>query len=622
MLACTVLPRSAVTLCTSPLAKPVVSIWFTPLGPAPLSLRPFAWSFRVFTLCCSIVIVYQSRSLRLKICGKKLSDCSIAGFRVRFQPAVVLGVWTWTQRIRLLLPSYPKSRGWSLSLNTMLRSTQDLWFYGVPTMLLRSLKLIGKASRSALVKRKTGLLANIGRGWCRPTGNLSPQWSRMGGMTGTWHLDTNWIGAHSILWSYYEHLPAMGGCLVTGGRMDYTYYIFATQRRVAKARTSEGSYLSFDQRSVPMLMWGRACFEQGSLPSLLALPGDASLLVLPGDGMFQAQRIVNGKCRPVILHGYGGAKKEMPTSLATLARFGWIPMATAMVGSASSPPLWAGNDWRPILGTSVDTRILPPPLSDKESLLLLSQWIRLPRDDLHIRHATNSWLQPGKVNIALGPDCDDSPHPIRELPLDLGTAPYLAMLFGPQKADQGHPNKTVKQEGSPEEVLVTLRVQVDSCRPADLSALITILLGGTPAICSNRALWIQAVQDHFDDVPLFVSCRKLLQLVCETAPHVGREVYLVNPDGSHQSRDLVALCRGSAPFPTIGVHVFIRAKNALVSSSTADDPQLVNIDCTGLGGHDLGGFKVFVQTSTVSPFMALRWLRWSLLAEMGYTTFL
>ena len=101
-------------------------------------------------------------------------------------------------------------------------------------------------------------------------------------------------------------------------------------------------------------------------------------------------------------------------------------------------------------------------------------------------HATNSWLQPGKVNIALGPDCDDSPHSIRASSLDLGIAPYLAVLFGPQKADQGHPNKTVKQEGSqapdanqaqnnelpsPEEVLVTLRVQVDSCRPADLSAL-------------------------------------------------------------------------------------------------------------------------------------------------------
>ena len=29
----------------------------------------------------------------------------------------------------------------------------------------------------------------------------------------------------------------------------------------------------YDQRSVPMLTWARACFEQGSLPSLLALPG-------------------------------------------------------------------------------------------------------------------------------------------------------------------------------------------------------------------------------------------------------------------------------------------------------------------------------------------------------------
>ena len=38
VLACRVLPKSVVTLCTSPLAKPVVSIWFTPLGLAPLSL--------------------------------------------------------------------------------------------------------------------------------------------------------------------------------------------------------------------------------------------------------------------------------------------------------------------------------------------------------------------------------------------------------------------------------------------------------------------------------------------------------------------------------------------------------------------------------------------------------
>ena len=268
---------------------------------------------------------------------------------------------------------------------------------------------------------------------------------------------------------------------------------------------------------------------------LLTLPGTASLLVLPGDGMFHAQRIINGKYRPVILHSYGGAKKEMPTSLAALAQFGWVPMAAAMVGSGSSSPLWTGQDWRPILGTSVDTRILPPPLSEKESLLLLSQWIRLPRDDLHIRHATYSWLSPVKVNVALGPDCDFSPHPIRELPLDLGTVPYIDMLFGLQKADQRHASKMAKHEESqtpgkvppedkalpaPEKVLVTCRLQVDSCRPAELSALIRILLGGTPVSYRNRQLWTQAVQDHFDDVPLSVPFLKLLQLVWETASGV------------------------------------------------------------------------------------------------------
>ena len=204
-----------------------------------------------------------------------------------------------------------------------------------------------------------------------------------------------------------------------------------------------------------MLTWARACFEQGSLPSLLALRGDASLMVLPGDGMFQAQRIVNGKCRPVILHGYGGAKKEMPASLANLAKSGWAPMAAAMVGSASSPPLWTGQDWRPILGTSVDTRILPPHLSNKESLLLLSQWIRIPREDLHIRHATNSWLSPDKVRVSLGPDCDTSPHPVREVPLDL-SIPYIDMLLGPQKPVRG----TAQEESQTETIVLPTAEEV------------------------------------------------------------------------------------------------------------------------------------------------------------------
>ena len=116
----------------------------------------------------------------------------------------------------------------------------------------------------------------------------------------------------------------MGGGLVTGGNGLRVPYFCPPKGEWPRQGHPKALISPYDQRSVPMLTWARACFEQGSLPSLLALPGEASLLVLPGDGMFQAQRIVNGKCRPVILHGYGGAKKEMPTSLAALAKFGCI----------------------------------------------------------------------------------------------------------------------------------------------------------------------------------------------------------------------------------------------------------------------------------------------------------
>ena len=83
--------------------------------------------------------------------------------------------------------------------------------------------------------------------------------------------------------------------------------------------------------------------------------------------------------------------------------------------------------------------------------------------------------------------------PFERCQLDL-SIPYIDMLLGPQKPARGQVNNVVKQEESqtleepqtqtivlpaPEEVLVTLRLQVDSCRPSDVSALIQILLGGT-----------------------------------------------------------------------------------------------------------------------------------------------
>ena len=173
-----------------------------------------------------------------------------------------------------------------------------------------------------------------------------------------------------------------------------------------------------------------------------------------------------------------------------------LPVLRLWPSLAGSLWQWQWLDHRQLLRCGLDKTGGPylaprwPHLSDKESLLRLSQWIRIPRDDLHIRHATNSWLAPDKVKVALGPDCDISPHPVRGVPLDL-SIPYIGMLLGPQKPDRDHVNNQVKQEethtpeGSqtqtkalpaPEEVLVTLRLQVDSCRPADVSALIQICL--------------------------------------------------------------------------------------------------------------------------------------------------
>lgn len=151
--------------------------------------------------------------------------------------------------------------------------------------------------------------------------------------------------------------------------------------------------MPYNQRSVPLHTWARACFEQGSLPSLLALPGKAALLVLPGDKMFQSQYIENGKTRPAIAHGFGGAKTALPAGLMSLAMHGWRPLVAAMVGTANATPLWTEDDWKPILGTSIDVRMPPEFLTAREEQLLLSRWIKVPPKVLPIRHSTHTWLR-------------------------------------------------------------------------------------------------------------------------------------------------------------------------------------------------------------------------------------
>ena len=122
-----------------------------------------------------------------------------------------------------------------------------------------------------------------------------------------------------------------------------------------------------------IVAWARAAFEQGALPSLLMMPGIAPVFSLPGDRMFQATEIMEGRQRPAIMHAYGGAKAGMARSLASIAAEGWIPMAAAMLGTAGKPPMWASVGFRPVAGTTIDFKVLPPSLSEREKNYLCSR---------------------------------------------------------------------------------------------------------------------------------------------------------------------------------------------------------------------------------------------------------
>ena len=138
---------------------------------------------------------------------------------------------------------------------------------------------------------------------------------------------------------------------------------------MAKARASTMHWL-----------WARACFEQGALASLLYLPGIVPVFTLPGDRMFQSTGIHANVQRPVILHAYGGAKVHMESALQTLRLQGWIPMASALVGTMKRPPAWATTDLRVTAGTSIDLAIRPTPLTrtKRRSIALVALAAALP----------------------------------------------------------------------------------------------------------------------------------------------------------------------------------------------------------------------------------------------------
>ena len=231
---------------------------------------------------------------------------------------------------------------------------------------------------------------------------------------------------------------------------------------------------------------------------MLHLTGSALLGVLPGDKMFQAQRLTPSCTRPVVLHGYGGAKGDIPRTLPCLAEEGWVPFAHAMVGYLDRLPPWCQDDLRPVMGTSCDFRIHPDPLTHREQLLLLSLWRRIRIPCLPNQCALRTWLA-NKVDIpvAHGPDHPKSPHAYDK---DVDYEPLfqgLAMQAATNPPIDGLTLHPTRQQ------ILALRLVAYGISIEHLKVLNSLLLGGRMTFNFLHDYWTSAVQDYLDGKPLF-----------------------------------------------------------------------------------------------------------------------
>ena len=76
-------------------------------------------------------------------------------------------------------------------------------------------------------------------------------------------------------------------------------------------------------------------------------------------------------------------------------------MAVAMLGTVDKPPMWASFGLRPVVGTTIDFRVLPPILSEREKLLMLSCWQQWDATSVP-NSALSQWLV--GIDVEHGPD--------------------------------------------------------------------------------------------------------------------------------------------------------------------------------------------------------------------------
>ena len=169
----------------------------------------------------------------------------------------------------------------------------------------------------------------------------------------------------------------------------------------------DGNLMDPFRRRRPCLVgWARAAFEQGALPALLLLPGLVETRVLPGDSIFQAAHILAGYMRPAVVHGYGGAKADLPVSLPELSVLGWTTHGASLVGTCSCLPQWckkdSGDSVRLAPGCDVSFRVTPAPLTLREEVCLMGLWRHLTPEEAAHPSPARDWLT--GCNPQLSPD--------------------------------------------------------------------------------------------------------------------------------------------------------------------------------------------------------------------------
>ena len=310
--------------------------------------------------------------------------------------------------------------------------------------------------------------------------------------------------------------------------------------------------------------------------SLLMMPGLAPVLSLPGDRMFQAKEVAGGHQRPAIIHAYGGSKASMERSLASIAPEGWIPMAAAMLGTVDKPPMWASVGLRPVVGTTIDLRVLPPILSEREKLLMLSCWQYWDATSVP-NSALSQWLV--GIDVEHGPDGFSSPTFLKQNfngqeAADLYHAAHLHTLE--DLAEQGPYPKVISQ--------LALRIITYEY---PLEAILAIyFLSATGHLPDKFPLdqWIEAVKWHGD-----TKIAAIIQTEAEWADAKIILATLVNVVVEVESQHGVVVWSSAQKCPPTLATDSYPLQLIVVPGAEIQRrlPETLHVEATGLGGRDL-----------------------------------